>query len=443
MRVVIVGGGISGLSLAYYLKKRHPHWTLTVLEQSDRWGGKINTSLIDQHVHEHGPDALMTRHAEVMELIEQLGLTEDIIERIDYPIQSMILSKQQFFAIPEGLSGLVPLRLEALENCPLICSEGLALFKQKLNLEPWHIEDELSLEDFFIEQFGKPVYDVLVAPLLLGIYGTEGHRLSAQAIFPHLVQIAQKHGSMVKYLSGQSLQKSPKMISFKHGLSTIIDALVSQLHSMNVDMKLNSAVNQIKRIEDKYQVICDDMTYTADHLVLTSGFKSASSLLKPSMPALATALSDFNYSSSHVVSMMYAGDTNLNHFHHGGYLVQNALPQQVMAVSFSTQKWSREVKDNRQLLRVFIRGHVNQAYAEQLAINHIQQFFKTPRPLWIKHHPYPNSIPLYELGHLHKEATLSDHLSAYSNLTIIGPERGGVGLADCLHKARSRAYMIG
>ena len=198
MNVTIVGGGLTGLTAAYYLGHAKPDWNITLYEQAPRFGGKIQTQRVDDFVVELGPDSYLGRKTEMTDLIYDLGLGDTLVS--NETGQAFVYNKGSIHPIPGGSIMGIPTEMMPFVKATLISwpgklRAGLDYFKKPYQLDK---NGDVSIGYFFKYHLGQEMMDKLIEPLLAGIYGGDIYKISLLSTFPHFIQVEQKYGNMVK-----------------------------------------------------------------------------------------------------------------------------------------------------------------------------------------------------------------------------------------------------
>lgn len=198
MNVTIVGGGLTGLTAAYYLGRAKPDWTITLYEQAPRFGGKIQTQRVDDFVVELGPDSYLGRKTEMTDLVYDLGLGDTLVS--NETGQAFVYDKGSIHPIPGGSIMGIPTEMMPFVKATLISwpgklRAGLDYFKKPYQLDK---NGDVSIGHFFQYHLGQEMMDKLIEPLLAGIYGGDIYKISLLSTFPHFIQVEQKYGNMVK-----------------------------------------------------------------------------------------------------------------------------------------------------------------------------------------------------------------------------------------------------
>ena len=213
MNVTIVGGGLTGLTAAYYLGRAKPDWTITLYEQAPRFGGKIQTQRVDDFVVELGPDSYLGRKTEMTDLVYDLGLGDTLVS--NETGQAFVYDKGSIHPIPGGSIMGIPTEMMPFVKATLISwsgklRAGLDYFKKPYKLDE---NGDVSIGHFFQYHLGQEMMDKLIEPLLAGIYGGDIYKISLLSTFPHFIQVEQKYGNMVKGMMAAKMGHSKAGVS--------------------------------------------------------------------------------------------------------------------------------------------------------------------------------------------------------------------------------------
>lgn len=213
MNVTIVGGGLTGLTAAYYLGHAKPEWTITLYEQAPRFGGKIQTQHVDDFVVELGPDSYLGRKTEMTDLVHDLGLGDTLVS--NETGQAFVYDKGSIHPIPGGSIMGIPTEMMPFVKATLISwpgklRAGLDYFKKPYQLDE---NGDVSIGHFFKYHLGQEMMDKLIEPLLAGIYGGDIYKISLLSTFPHFIQVEQKYGNMVKGMMAAKMGHSKAGVS--------------------------------------------------------------------------------------------------------------------------------------------------------------------------------------------------------------------------------------
>ncbi|MFH1800463.1 MAG: protoporphyrinogen oxidase [Candidatus Omnitrophota bacterium] len=442
---VIIGGGISGLSSAFFLSRRaaeeHFPLRITVLEASNRLGGVLRT-LTHESLHmEAGADAFYAGQNDTLDLCRKLGLQEDVIEASPCFRRFFGLKNKQLYPIP-GLSGsfsdvfrfLNSPRLSFFGKCRMLGEPFIPRRKE---------DGDESLASFIRRRLGQGFYQEVVKPLAQGVCMMNPERLSLEALFPRLRQVEKTHGSLAgSFLNKTSWRKEKvpaEFLTLRQGLEGLVHALVRELG--RCELRRSSPVRQCA-YNAGWEIFMEDGTLLcADILGFAMNACDASKLLFTTAPELSLALSTVRYDSIAAVNLIYKAGDVLAQGPDFGFLV----PMGGERCPFSSFKWLGKSSDGKHLLmRAFLSEtmlpkvfHENDALVKQRMQTFMSDFFGVhAKPLLIDIERYPSALPQYETGHFDRVKRIEKKGFQYPGLFFTGNGFHGFGITDCIRQSR-------
>jgi protoporphyrinogen/coproporphyrinogen III oxidase len=455
-QVAIIGGGIAGLSAAYYLERARQNgaavdWTL--FEKSNRLGGVIQTEHRDGFVLEGGPDSFLTAKPEASQLCRDLGIGKELIGSNDAQRKTYILLNERLVAIPAGLEFMVPTRLWPMARTPLFsfATKVRMLRERKFgSIRPSQQEDE-SVAAFVRRHFGQEVVDRVAEPLLAGVYGGDADQLSVSAVLPRFVEMEREHGSLVRATLAARKQRTasgsspqPLFTSLRAGMGQIVEALLNALPSGSV---LTSYDVSIQRSANAWQVATGQGSRHFDEVLLAVPAPAAAALLTPVQPELAAMLGAIRYTSSATVLLAFDRADLPSGF---GFLVPRSEGRKMLACTFLHRKFPHRAPEDSALLRCFFSSSrvrrmfgYSEAALLDLAQRELQEMIGlTATPRFARVFRCECALPQYEVGHLGRVATMEKHLAGLPGTHVIGNSFYGVGIPDCVKSARRAVETI-
>src|SRR5262245_8581880 len=281
-RVAIIGGGIAGLSAAYYLERARRsgadiEWVL--FEKSDRLGGVIKTEQHDGYILEAGPDSFLTAKPDGAQLCRELGISDQLIGSNDAGRKTYIVVKGKLVPIPEGLEFMVPTRVAPMMGTRLFSlSTKLRMATELLGKrrDEARVEDE-SVGEFVRRHFGQEMVERVAEPLLAGVYGGDADTLSVKAVLPRFVEMEREQGSLVRAtLKARKARKQagrnagaapqPLFTSLKGGMQQMVDALLAALSSASTRLRQEGV--SLERAGNAWQVSSPSGSQRFDNVLL-------------------------------------------------------------------------------------------------------------------------------------------------------------------------------
>ncbi len=456
MRVVIVGGGITGLSVACFLERAivegRWHGELFLIERTPRLGGKILTVHEDGFVVEGGPDAILRAKAEGMALLRELGLEEEVITPRSHTVYR--LHRGQLVPIPPALLALRP------DPRAVLQARGLAWWgRLRALLEPWipprRDDGDEPLAAFLRRRFGRAFAEGIAEPLTAGIHAGDPERLSTQALYPHLLAMERRFGSLTRGLGSARPSGSPEplFVSLRSGMGALTDRLAASLRQTRVllDRAVLALVPTREGDAVRYRVALEDgETLEADGVVLAVPAMEAARLIAAFAPAAAARLQEIPFASTAVVTLAFRRDQVAHPLQGSGFLVPRKEPFPLTGCTWTSSKWPGRAPEGFVLLRAFLgwAGDSGAMEAEDPVL--IRRSVEALRPLlglrgdpvrtWV--HRWPQGMPQYTVGHLERLRAIEGALRAFPGLLLTGASYRGVGIPDLIRQARETATKL-
>lgn len=450
--IVIVGGGITGLTAAYYLQKeielKQLPYDLRLIEASDRLGGKIRTHKQAGFIIERGPDSFLARKKPAVRLAEALDLKDELVR--NQTGQAYILVENELHKMPMGSFMGVPTEVKPFLETTLLSTKGKLRAGLDFVLPRSNQVGDQSLGHFFRRRFGDELVENIIEPLLSGIYAGDIDEMSLLATFPNFFELEQTQRSLIKGLqksqqaqkkpSGQTGKTSGQFFSFKNGLETIVEALKEAL---NPDIiQLNQSVSEIKRADGKYQINCGEATFEADAIIMTTPHQ----VLPNVFPT-----HDFFQPFSHVpansvanVALAYDQTAMKQDVDGTGFVVSRNSDYRITACTWTHKKWKDTTPDGKALLRAYV-GKPNDREIVQLSDDEIIEIVLKDihRSMGITATPefsvvtrWEQAMPQYTVGHKARIQQIRRQIDQHlPGVFLAGSSFEGVGIPDCIGQA--------
>jgi len=488
-RVVVLGGGISGLAAAYTITRAREAGAPIVeslIEAGDRLGGVIRTERCEGFLIEAGPDSFLTEKPEAAALCRELGLGDLLIGSKEEYRRTYILHRGRLVELPEGLQLFAPTRLWPVLASPLIPPRSkLAALIEWFKSPPSKAaaEDE-SVADFVRRHFGDGVLENVADPLLAGVYGGDSGRLSAQAVLPRLWELEQKHGSLIRALrksralARQAKQDSkdnqaeasktlaPLFTALNDGLGRMVDGLKSRLarariffreRALEIECCPAGAQGRANPDTHAYKVRNErGAVHEADAIVLALPAYESARLVSRLDADLAESLKAIPYTSALTVALAYEA-VACEHLPLGsGFLVPKKEDRRLLACTFVHRKFPHRVPPAKALLRCFLGGSRDPGALElgdDEIVSILQRELKdilklSAEPLFCRISRWPHSMPQYVVGHGERLEKIRAQLGSHPGLFLAGNAYSGIGMSDCIRSGRAAAeralsYVLG
>ena len=449
-RVLILGGGVSGLATAYFLSRYAI--PATIIEKTNRTGGLIKTDVIEGCRLEAGPDSYVATKPAVSELAEELpGLKDQIIGSNDAGRRIFVRRNGKLIPMPQGMVMMVPGDWETLQQSDLISEDAKRAIYQETKKKPLERHKDISVGQLVEEHFGAEVLEYLTEPLLCGVYGGDSENLSAESVLPRFMGYERKYGSLVKGVR-QELRDRPKggslFLSFREGMQTLTNSLAGAMAGrVNI---VRGEATAVTRDGGGWQVRVGNQTLSTGKVVLCCPAHTNARLLETGAPPIASGLAAIPHSSAILVMLVYDRRA-LGHPLDGfGFLVPRGERKTLAASTWINTKWPNRIRPDLAALRGFIVGRqaVELAKAsEEEIVSLVREDYRrlmgvTAEPLFHTFYAWPDSMPQYVVGHQRRVDAISEQLKEYPGLFLAGNAYDGVGVPDCLRRARQIAQQI-
>ncbi len=468
--VLIVGGGIAGLSAAYGLAEsaasRDSPTQCTLIEAEPRLGGKILTEQVGGFVIEGGPDSFLSQKPWGLELCRRLGLADRVIGTNRDRRKTYVYSKGRLEELPEGLALGVPTKLGPFLKSGLLSWRGKLRLAAELLIPRRSACGDESLGAFFRRRLGEEALERIIEPLMTGIYAGDADSLSIQATFPRFPEMERQAGSIVRALvgswrrRGQISNLSPPsggspFVTLQGGLSEMVQALTARLGRLSVLAGYRVRAVRVSGPPRGYEVVIEGTAPLAvDALVLATPAYDAATLLEPLDCELGALLRGIPYASTATISLGFPRKDFSHRLDGYGFVVPRVEGRALLAVTWTSSKWSHRAPDEAVLLRAYVGGAGRETVLERdddglvsLVRAELRDMMGvTEAPVLAKVYRWPRAMPQYLVGHLERLAAIDERLARWPGLFLTGAGYRGVGIPDCIGDGldtaeRVRAYF--
>jgi protoporphyrinogen/coproporphyrinogen III oxidase len=453
VKVVIIGGGISGLSTAYYLSKRGI--PSAIIESRPRLGGVIQTDHVEGCTVEAGPDSFLSAKPAALELIRELGLAGQVIGSNDQSRKTFVWKAGRLVPLPEGLIMMVPTKITPLLATPLL---GWGT-KLRMGLELLHSRQsengDQSVAEFIAQHYGSEAVDYLAEPLLSGIYGGDPRQLSVTSVLPRFLTLAKQYGSLTRGVLAERAKApktsgapAPLFLTLKDGLEQMISALAASIQGL-VEVRQARAM-AVERSGSGFRIRVEGAWMEADHLVLACEAHGAAPLLRMVDERLSDLLGSVAYSSSMTVALgFHAQDFGPLPEGHG-FLVPKKERRRLMACTWVGMKFPYRVPEGKVVARCFLGGiedggvleESDQAITAMVTQELREMAGVTGQPTFVRISRWPLSMAQYTVGHPQRLAEIETRAAAIPGLHLVGNAYEGIGIPDCIRLGKRAAEAI-
>jgi len=448
--IVIIGAGLTGLTLAFYLKKQGKD--VLIIEKSAKTGGVIQTVKDDEFIYETGPNTGVIGNPEVAELFEDLeGLCK--LETADPSAKRRLIWKNgKWRALPSGFWSAVFTPLFSLKDKFRVLGEPF----RKKGTNP-----EENLADLVKRRLGKSFLNYAIDPFISGIYAGDPKYLIPKYALPKLYALEQNYGSFIKGSMKKAkenkknprLQKATKEVfSAKGGLSKLIAALTEKTGYENILLKAkNTTVLPVENgFEIQTEINGEPVQIKAKKVVTTSGANELMNLLPFLTEKEKTPFEELKYASvvQAIVGYRKWKGRNLKAF---GGLVPTIEERNILGSLFTSSFFTGRAPKNGALISVFMGGtkrpeiyEMDDEEIENLISRDLCEMLGMPifRPDLFEIFRYKYAIPQYGLSSAQRFKTINRLQEKYPGLILAGNIRNGIGMADRIKQARDIAEEL-
>src|SRR5215204_4869233 len=470
-RIVIVGGGVSGLAAAHRLVELQPEENpieVVLLEGSNRLGGTVRTHRREGFLIEGGPDSFISEKPEALALAKRLGLAERITGTNEQHRRSFVVRGGRLRPTPEGFQLLAPSRMLPFITTDIFTWRGKARMALDLLLprrKGANGRDDESLAAFVRRRFGREALERMAQPMVGGIYTADPEVLSLRATMPRFLEMERRDRSLIlsmwkagrragaeaRHGRGASGARYSLFLSFDEGTQVLTDTLAARLPAGC--LRLHTRVTSLRPEGGARRwVLRTDAgeTLEADAVCLALPAYSAARLLRDSDDALADELDAIPYASTATVNLAYERADIPHPLDGFGFVVPFVERRATLACTFSSVKFPSRAPEGRALLRAFVGGALQPDMFELDEDRMVAAVRRDLRdllgveapPLFAHVEKWPRSMAQYHLGHAARVARIRDLAGRLPALALCGNAYEGAGLPDCVRGGESVAEAL-
>jgi oxygen-dependent protoporphyrinogen oxidase len=450
--VVVVGGGITGLSCAYTLARNSVDFLL--VEKQSKLGGTIRTERTDGFILDAGPDAFLAQKPDAVALCRELGLGESLIPTNPEHRTVFVYDGDRLHPLPEGMVLTVPTRVLPLATSSLFSPLGKLRMALELVIPARRDGQDESIASFIERRLGREALERLAEPLLAGIHSGEPERLSMGELFPRFVNLEKKYRSLVwgmRKVAPRRKDGPPAslFLSLTNGLSELVERLAAKLPTGSV--LLEDGVEEIRREANRYRLkLSSGEEISAAACVLALPLRDGERLSRELSPELATAIAAIPSVSTAVVFLALGRQEVQNPLAGYGFVVPRTAQRRILAATFVSTKFPNRAPDSRVLLRAFLGGArdpevlklPDQALVELVHRELAEILGPLGTPAFSRVYRWRDATPQIEVGHATRLAAIEGCLAELPGLQVAGNGLRGVGIPDCIADGRGTAERL-
>lgn len=449
-RVVVVGGGVAGLTLAYDVGRRG--LDVLLLEAEERLGGLIDTFARDGFLMDGGPDAFLRAKPHARALCEELGLDSELIPTNPERRRVYVLHGGCLHALPEGFRLTVPTKILPFLGSRLFSFRG----KLRMLWEPFvparRAESEESVSSFVLRRFGGEALERVGEPLLAGIHCGDAAKLSMDLLFPNLVALEKKHGSLTRGMAAErGSGEETVFLSLAGGMGRLVERLAQQVNIKGGEIRLGHRVVGIRKLERGFETtLAAGERISSRAVVLALPLRASEALLESIAPEAAAELSRIETVSTAVVFHAFRGESVGHPLDGYGFVVPESEPNRLLAATFVSTKFPGRAPDSHVLVRTFLGGRrepgilrSSDPELESLSLRELERVLgPLGLPIFSRVVRWADRTPQIELGHASRIAAFERALEGIPGLFVLGSGLKGVGIPDSIAAARALAASL-
>ena len=454
--ILVIGGGITGLSAMYTLQKwkteNEADVRLILAEASSQLGGKIRTVNEGSFIMETGADSIVTRKIKDMPIIEELGIEDEIV--YNQTGKSYLFTDGELQSIPKDSVFGIPASIESLAKSTLVSAEGKVEALKDFYTQNDTFTENDSIGEFLEYFLGKELVERQIAPVLSGVYSGNLQDLTIASTLPYILEYKKKYGSIIEgFNKNKETFRSDgenKFLSFKNGLNTIIAAYERKLE--DVDIRKSAKVNRIEKVGHQYKVYFENgESVDAEHIILSVPHTVAQEFFQDE--ELKEQFAHLKNSSMSSIYIGYAVPDTILPLDGTGFITPKSEDVFCDACTWTSRKWKHTSKEGNLLVRLFYKSS-NPYYdalkglSQEELLQVVQVDLK--KSLGIEEEPIASAVtnwsdcmPNYLITHPETINKLQRKMEkSYPGILLAGASYYGVGIPDCIHNGESIAQTI-
>jgi oxygen-dependent protoporphyrinogen oxidase len=445
-RVVVVGGGVTGLCAAFYLSQKYGKDQVLLLEADDRLGGQTRTTRENGFVCDWGPNGFLDRESLTLKWAEDLGLTNELVRADEAAAHRFILRDGQLREIPLSPPKFLTSPILSLPGRLRVLAEPLIRSKTS------EIE---SLWGFGARRIGKQAADFMIDPMASGIFGGDSKKLALAACFPRMMEMEHDHGSLFgAMLAKRKTKKNVSasgpagvLTSFEQGIGYLPDQIAKR---DDFEVRTRTSVKSFESNGDGYTLNLESETVQTKALVLALPAFASAEVVGDFDAELTTTLKEIPFASMTVICAGYRREMvghDLNGF---GFLVPRNQNKRVLGCIWTSSVFGGRSPEGWVQLRTMIGG-ANDPDAINLSDKELIELFRRDvgplvqvdsDPEFLKIFRWPRAIAQYNIGHLDRMRQIEAAEIRHPGLVLAGNSYRGVGLNDCVVSAHRAVDLI-
>jgi protoporphyrinogen/coproporphyrinogen III oxidase len=445
--IVIIGAGISGLSVAWFLHKKGRE--VRILECKERVGGVIQSQETDGYLFERGPNSTLrrpdTEDDALGRLVEQVGLKQHLIVASTEAQNRYIVRDGRLLSLPSSPLGMIT---NNLFSWPA---------KMRLLREPFigKCDHEETVAQFVERRLGREFLDYAVDPFVSGVYAGDPQQLSVWAAVPKVYALERNYGSLIRGAIAKGRRSggpAGQLVSFDRGMSMLPGAIATSLPQGSIET--GCRVERVSHDQGGWRIRVNKLTgveeICARKLVLAVPAGEAARLIEPLSPEASTLLATIPYAPIVSAAMGYSRDRVRHPLDGFGFLVPRREGMRTLGGLFLSTLFPGRAPSGKVLITAFMGGMTNPD-AVNLDEDKLHQRIGEELAVTLGAHPPPDmahlsrhqsAIPQYTMGHLERVSRIKKLSSAFPGLHLQASWSDGISVTDCVRNGEKLAERL-
>ena len=426
--IIILGSGISGLTLGFYLQKKNKDFL--IFDSSKSIGGNISTKNEKGFICENGPNTVLINNESVKYLISDLKIKNDVIYPNKNNNKRFLIKKGKLIKIPMSLGQFIKSNILSLSAKIRIFFE---IFIKKS-------DNNFSVYDFFKRRFGKESHDVLIEPFLTGVYAGNTRKMSIKYVLKKIWDLEQNYGSVtLGFIKKKSRNISPKSFNFKNGLSNLTNTIHQKIKDK---IKFNSKITSISKIGNLYEItVNNDIKYRCNKLISTIPAYALSKIIFDKK--LSQTLKKIYYCPIYVLHLGLEKQKIKNDISGFGVLTKPSDNKSFLGIIFNSRIFPHVAPSDKDLMTVMVGGTRQKQLLKtdkdllfDKIVRDVRKLISYDGQIIMKHDfLWDKGIPQYGLNHDYINKVIKNFENKNKDLHILGNYVNGISVSDCIEKA--------
>lgn len=451
MKVGIIGGGISGVSLGLklaILKEQGKDIDITLFESENRLGGTIDSVHKDGFVIESGTNGFLDSKPFSLEVFEEAGLSKKLVKSNDSARKRYIQRYGKLQRLPEGAGAFLKSDLLTFKGKIRIAGEYFVPQKKD--------DTDETLGDFAKRRLGEEALDYLIGPMVSGVFAGDPSKMSLKSCFPVIYDLEHTYGGLIKGMIKKPKKKSGPagpggvLTSYEGGMGYAVAELAEVAEKKGLKILKSSPVTKVVKKGDKYVVTANNEYYEFDTIAICAPAYASGEFLKELDSELADTLKSIPYAPMFVAGFGFKNEDIEDDMDGFGYLIPKKENMQILGALFTSSMFPDQAPKGTKFLRVMAGGDTNHELMKnseeelvKICLKDVKDILGIKKePFMVQYFKVMKAIPQYHVGHSKKVAKIEEITGRLGNIYVGGNVLYGIGLNDCTKTSKTIAEKI-